>query len=89
MVSLLFCSISNIRCEVGETIRLKSVLFYNQDRKKEMKEILTEISILLVILEDNSRYVFSFLRTCPICRVPSAFVTPVSHSSFAVSFSIP
>ena len=89
MVSLLFSSISNIRCEVGETIRLKSVLFYNQDRKKEMKEILTEISILLVILEDNSRYVFSFLRTCPICRVPSAFVTPVSHSSFAVSFSIP
>ena len=56
MASHLFCSISNIRCEVGETIRrLKSVLFYNQDRKKEMKEILIEISILLVILEDNSR----------------------------------
>ena len=27
-----------------------------------MKEILIEISILLVILEDNSRYVFSFLE---------------------------
>ena len=58
MVSLLFCSISNIRCEVGETIRLKSVLFYNQDRKKEIKEILIEISFPLVILEHNSRYVF-------------------------------
>ena len=58
MVSLLFCSIPNIRCEVGETIRLKSVLFYNQDRKKEIKEILIEISIPLVILEHNSRYVF-------------------------------
>ena len=53
-----------------------------------MKEILIEINLLLVILEDHSRYVFFFLRTCPICRVPSAFVTPVSHSSFAVSYSI-
>ena len=37
---------------------LKSVLFYNQDRKKDMKEILIEISILLLIVEHNSRYVF-------------------------------
>ena len=58
MASHLFCGISNIRCEVGETIRLKSVLFYSQDRKKEIKEILIEISIPLVILEHNSRYVF-------------------------------
>jgi len=38
-------------------------------------------NILILIIE----LIFLFSRMCPLCRVPSAFVTPVRHISFEFS----